>query len=291
MAQPYSDRFWKSPDGLDLHYRDYSPGSGEGEGRPPVICMHGLTRNARDFEELAEDLSQDGWRVLVPEMRGRGLSEYAKDSASYNPLTYVTDVEALLADQAIERFIAIGTSLGGLMTMLLAAAKPGRLAAAVLNDIGPQLELSGIERIAGYVGQGRSFPTWMHAARDLKEVHGSSFPKFGIEEWLKMAKRTLVVGQNGRIGFDYDMAIADPFKQGGDNAAPPDLWPAFATLKGTPSLLLKGELSDLVSHATVDKMAGTHGDLEVVTVPQVGHAPTLDEPIVRDAITRLLERI
>ena len=291
MAQPFSDRYWTSSDGLELHYRDYPAAGGAGSARPPILCMHGLTRNARDFQELAENLSEQGWRVIVPEMRGRGDSEYAKDSASYNPLTYVADVEALIADQAIERFVAIGTSLGGLMTIMLAAAKPGRIAAAVLNDIGPQLELSGIERIAGYVGQGRSFATWMHAARELQEVRGSSFPEFEIDEWLKMAKRTLVVGQNGRISFDYDMAIAEPFKQGGENAAPADLWPAFEALKGTPLLLLKGELSDLISHGTVAEMGRRHGDMEVVSVPRVGHAPTLDEPVAREAINRLLERV
>ena len=288
MDQPYSDRYWTSADELKLHYRDYP---GADDGRPPIICMHGLTRNARDFAELAEHLSQAGWRVIVPEMRGRGMSDYANDSATYSPMTYVGDVGLLLADQGIERFIAVGTSLGGLMTMLLAATKPGQIVAAVLNDIGPEIETAGIERIAGYVGQGRSFPTWMHAARSLQEVHGSSFPEFGIEEWLKMAKRTLVIGQNGRLSFDYDMAIAEPFKAADSNAAPPDLWPAFDALKGAPMLLLRGALSDLISAETVAKMGERHGDMAVVTVPRVGHAPTLDEPESREAIDKLLARV
>lgn len=291
MELPYSDRFWTSPDGLKLHYREYPAAEGAPAGRPPVICMHGLTRNSRDFADLAEHLASAGWRVLVPEMRGRGDSDYAKDSASYNPLTYVADVEALLAEQEIERFVSIGTSLGGLMTMMLALAKPGRIAAAVLNDIGPEVETAGIERISGYVGQGGSFPTWMHAARSLADAHGEAFPDFALEDWLAMAKRTMVVGQNGRIAFDYDMAIADPFKEGGDNAAPADLWPAFEALKGIPLLLLRGGLSDLITPATVARMEQSHGDMTTVTVPRVGHAPTLDEPEARAAIDAWLERV
>ncbi len=290
MDLPYSDRYWTSADDLTLHYRDYA-GPGEAAAdRPPLICMHGLTRNARDFAALAEHLSSN-WRVIVPEMRGRGMSDYAKDSSTYNPMVYVGDVLALLADQGIDRFIAIGTSLGGLMTMLLAATRPGLIAGAVLNDIGPQVELEGIERIAGYVGQGRSFPTWMHAARSLQEVHGSSFPDFGIEEWLEMAKRTLVVGQNGRISLDYDMAIAEPIKQADSNAAPPELWPAFDALAGVPLLLLRGELSDLISAKTVAEMERRHPGMQTVTVPRVGHAPTLDEPESRAAIDRLLAQL
>lgn len=289
MELPYSDRYWTSADGLTLHYRDYPGPENAPAGRLPIVCMHGLTRNSRDFADLAEHLSAN-WRVMVPEMRGRGMSDYAKDSATYTPMVYVGDVRALLADQGIERFIAIGTSLGGLMTMLMAVTSPGKVAGAVLNDIGPQVELAGIERIAGYVGQGRNYPTWMHAARSLQEVHGSAFPDFGIDQWLEMAKRTLVVGQNGRISLDYDMAIADPFKQA-DNAAPPDLWPAFDALGDIPLLLLRGELSDLISAETVAEMERRHPGMQTVTVPRVGHAPTLDESESRAAIDNLLAQL
>lgn len=288
MELPYSDQYWESPDGLKLHYRDY-PGPSDGSGGLPVVCMHGLTRNARDFAPLAEHLGVRH-RVIVPEMRGRGMSDYAKDSATYNPAQYVQDVEMLLQELEIERFIAIGTSLGGLMTMLLAFAQKRRIAAAVLNDIGPEVEASGIERIAGYVGQGGSFPTWMHAARTLESMHGEAYPAYDLEAWLEMAKRTMVIGQNGRISYDYDMAIADPFKEGGDNAAPPDLWPAFEALKGAPLLLIRGALSDLITAETISRMEQVHGDMTTVTVPHVGHAPTLDEAESRAAIDSLLER-
>jgi pimeloyl-ACP methyl ester carboxylesterase len=289
MDQPYSDRYWTSPDGLKLHYRDYAGPEAMPAGRPPVLCLHGLTRNARDFEKLAEHLASD-WRVIVPEVRGRGESDYAKDSASYNPLVYVADLEALLEDQGIERFVSIGTSMGGLMTMIMAAKDASRFAAVVLNDIGPELNPAGIERISDYVGQGRSFPTWMHAARALQETQAIAFPDFEIEQWLEMAKRTMAIGQNGRISFDYDMAIAEPFREPG-NAAPADLWPAFDALSDTPLLLLRGELSDLLPSEAVAAMKARHPDMTTVTVPRVGHAPTLDEPESRAAIDSLLARV
>lgn len=287
MASTYEDRSWESEDGLNLHYRDY-PGP-DGYDGPPVICMHGLTRNSRDFAELAEHLGATR-RVIVPEMRGRGLSDYAKESATYNPLQYVADVERLLAKEGIEQFIAIGTSMGGLMTMLLAQAKPGRIVAVVMNDIGPEIDPEGVGRISGYVGQGGSYPTWMHAARSLRDVHGGAFPDFDLDDWLEMAKRTLVVSQNGRISYDYDMAIAEPFKQPG-NAAPPNLWLAFEALRDVPMVLVRGELSDLLTPDTVKQMGARNPRMTTVTVPRVGHAPTLDEPEARSAIDALLAEL
>lgn len=287
MAIRYEDRNWTSDDGLSLYYRDY-PGP-DGYDGPPVLCMHGLTRNSRDFAGLAEALSRSR-RVIVTEMRGRGQSEYAPNSSSYNPQQYVDDVEKLLSQLGIERFIAVGTSLGGLMTMMLAAARPGRIEAVVMNDIGPQIEASGLERIGGYVGQGRSFPTWVHAAHSLAEVHASAFPDYTLDQWLDMAKRNLVISQNGRVSYDYDMAIAEPFSEP-DGAAPKNLWEAFDALHNVPMLLVHGEISDLLADETVDKMSKRNPAMSSITVPRVGHAPTLDEPEVRAAIEKLLETV
>ena len=192
----YADRFWTSRDGLKLHYREYAGR----EDRPPVICLPGLTRNARDFETLAERLAGE-WRVLCPENRGRGDSAYAKDSATYNPMQYVQDLGALFEQAGIERFVAVGTSLGGLLTMIMAMTIPDKLAGAVLNDIGPEINPEGLERIRGYVGQGRNFPTWMHAARALEESQGSAFPDFTTEDWLAMAKRCMAVNNGAGSGI------------------------------------------------------------------------------------------
>lgn len=285
MSASYTDEYWTSPDGLKLYDRDYAGPS----DKPPVLCLHGLTRNSRDFAPLAETLAGD-WRVIVPEMRGRGNSEYAKDTSTYTPPTYIKDVEALLAELDIEKFVAIGTSMGGLMTMLMAAKDASRIVAAVLNDIGPEIDPTGLAHIAGYVGQGRSFDTWMHAANSLRETHGASFPDYSIDTWLEMAKRTMALGQNGRLVLDYDMGIADPFKSAND-APQPDLWPAFKALSDTPTLLVRGELSNLLTEQTQSRMAREHGNLRTVTVPRVGHAPMLDEPESLAAIQALLADI
>ena len=282
MSASYTDEYWTSPDGLKLYYRDYAGPN----DKPPVLCLHGLTRNSRDFAPLAKTLAGD-WRVIVPEMRGRGNSEYAKDTSTYTPPTYIKDVEALLAELGIEKFVAIGTSMGGLMTMLMTAKDASRIVAAVLNDIGPEIDPTGLAHIAGYVGQGRSFDTWMHAANSLRETHGASFPDYSIDTWLEMAKRTMVLGQNGRLVLDYDMGIADPFKSAND-APQPDLWPAFKALSDTPILLVRGELSNLLTEQTQSRMARVHGNLRTVTVPRVGHAPMLDEPESLAAIQALL---
>jgi len=281
----FADRFWTSRDGLKLHFRDY-PGRAD---RPVVLCLPGLTRNARDFAHLAERLCGD-WRVICPDLRGRGDSAYAKDSATYNPLQYADDLALLLEQEGIERLVAIGTSLGGLLTMILAMTGPQRIAAAVLNDIGPEVAEAGLERIRGYVGQGRSYPTWMHAARAMEEGQAVAFPDYEIADWLAMAKRCMVVGGNGRIVFDYDMKIAEPLAQpGGETGA--DLWPGFDALAGCPVLSLRGELSDVFPAKTQAEMTRRHKDCEAVTVPRVGHAPMLDELEAVAAIDRLLARV
>lgn len=283
----YEDRFWSSRDGLKLHYRDYP---GTNPGRPPVICLHGLTRNARDFDELAERLSP-AWRVLCPEMRGRGDSEYAREAASYNPLQYVEDLLALLEQAGIERFVAVGTSLGGLMTMLLALQAPERIAAAVINDVGPRLEPAGLERIKSYVGQGRSFPTWVHAGRALEEVQGVSHPNQDLAFWIEAAKRVMTLSSNGRIVFDYDMKIAEPFTRIDPAAEQANMWPALEALAGRPVVIVRGAVSDLLSEETLAGMLARLPDAEAITVQGVGHAPNLAGPDVFDAVDRLLARV
>ena len=281
----FKDCYWSSRDGLKLHYRDY-PGR---EDRPPVLCLPGLTRNARDFGELAAHLCGE-WRVLCPDMRGRGDSAYAKDSASYNPMQYVDDVALMLEAAGIDRVVIIGTSLGGLMTMAMAMTMPQLIVAAALNDIGPQIELEGLERIRDYVGQGRSFPTWMHAARAMQETHGQVFPDYQIADWLAAAKRTMTLGGNGRIVFDYDMKIAEPLgKMGPDSQV--DLWPGLDALAGKPLLLIRGALSDLLSESTLEQMRQRLPGAETVTIANVGHAPSLNEPEAVAAIDRLLARV
>jgi pimeloyl-ACP methyl ester carboxylesterase len=281
----WSDGWWTAADGLRLHYRDYA-GSAD---RPPILCIPGLTRNARDFEGVADRL-KGRWRLICVELRGRGQSDHAKDPMTYVPPTYWQDVEALIAGLELKRFVLFGTSLGGLITMLLALAGKDRIAGALLNDIGPELEQGGLEHIRSYVGRSQSWPTWLHAARFLCEAQSDRYPDWDIGRWLVYAKRLCKLNQSGRIVFDYDMRIAEPFRQpGGDTGF--DLWTAFAALKAIPSLIVHGGISDLLSAATVERMLAENPAMEAVTVPNVGHAPTLEEPEAVAGIDRLLARV
>lgn len=286
----WEDRSWTSRDGLKLHFRDYPAEAAGSAGRPPILCLPGLTRNARDFEALAERLAGE-WRVICADMRGRGDSDYARDPMTYTPAHYVADVEALLEAEGIERFVAIGTSLGGLMTMMLAAANPARIAAAVINDVGPEIEPTGLARIREYVGQGRSHETWVHAARALQEASRDIYPSWQLPDWLRMAKRCMVIGSGGRIVFDYDMKIAEPFEAAdGPAPAPETMWALFDALASRPLLILRGAHSDILSAEVAARMAAHAPAAELVTVPGVGHAPTLDEDEAMAAIKRLLSR-
>lgn len=279
----YTDGYWWSNDGLRLHYRDY-PGD---KSRPPIICIPGLTRNARDFEHVAARLSGD-WRVICVDLRGRGESAYAKDPMTYVPLTYVQDLEALLAELKIKKFVSIGTSLGGLITMLMAGLKPGRIVGALLNDIGPVVDEKGLDRIRTSVGRTHSWPTWVHAARDLGEMQAVVYPSYKLEDWIAYAKRVCRLTAQGRIVLDYDMQIAEPMKLA---AEPYDLWPAYEALGTAPVAILRGALSDLLSEATAKDMARRLPNARLTTVSGVGHAPALNEPAATRALGALLKAV
>lgn len=278
----YKDGYWLSGEELRLHYRDYAGDA----AAAPLICLPGLTRNARDFEPVATML--DGRRrMLAVNFRGRGESGYARNAMSYVPLTYVQDVDALLRELNLDGFVLMGTSLGGLVSMLLTPMWKARIRGVILNDVGPEIGEAGLARIRGYVGQGRSFDTWVHAARAIAEAQADIYPDYGLEDWLRMAKRACKLAGNGRIVFDYDMKIAEPFKQPGGEAGT-DLWPAFDALKGIPLLILRGETSDILEAPVAAEMVKRHGSATLVTVPRVGHAPSLDEPEAQHAISNFL---
>lgn len=280
----YSDGYWTSKDGLRLHYRDY-PGS---KSRPPIICIPGLTRNARDFEHVAKRLAGD-WRVICVELRGRGESDHAKDPMTYVPASYVEDMELLLAELKIKKFISISTSLGGLVTMLLAAAKPGRVVGALLNDIGPVLDPRGLARIRSGVGRSYTWPTWIHAARDLGDQQRVVYPSYTLEDWLAYAKRVCRLTKQGRVVFDHDLRIAEPLKA--DPGVAVDLWPIYDALGDAPVAILRGGLSDLLSEATAKDMARRLPNAKLTTVSGVGHAPALNEPAATRAIGALLKAV
>jgi pimeloyl-ACP methyl ester carboxylesterase len=252
------------------------------------LCLPGLTRNARDFDAFAR--AHAGLRrVIAVDLRGRGESAYAKDPMTYVPLTYVQDIEALLAEAGIARFVVVGTSLGGIVAMLLAGTGPGRIAGALLNDIGPDIEAAGLARIRSYVGRGSAYPTWMHAARAAWDAYGDIHPDWQIEDWLMMAKRLYRLNSAGRIVLDYDMKIAEPFRVPG-NEAGPDMWRALAALRHVPTLVVRGARSDVLSNRVAQRMVDALDDAELATVEGVGHAPALDEPALQPALERLFVR-
>ena len=280
----YRDAFMTVADGLSLHYRDY-PGPAD---KPPLLCLHGLTRNARDFADLAERYSP-AWRVLTLDFRGRGSSDHDPLASRYNPLTYARDVLELLDQLMIEQAVFVGTSLGGLVMMTIAAMAPNRIAASILNDVGPDVDVAGVERILTYVGKDTRFATWDEAADAIAANYGASFERYTHDDWVKMAKRNCREDK-GEIRFDYDMAIAEPFKTTGP-VPRVDLWPLFEALGKTPLLLVRGSKSDLLTEATVARMQETAPHMKLATVTGVGHAPELNEPESIAAIDEFLGQI
>ena len=281
----WRDRYFTSSDGLRLYYRDFaSPGS----GRAPVLCLPGLTRNSRDFETTALRLQRTR-RVLCADLRGRGRSQHDPNWQNYHPGTYVADIALLLADAGVARVVLLGTSLGGYLSMAMAATTPRLPAAVILNDIGPEVDRAGLARIAAYVGRDSTAQNWAEAAQRARDVNGHAFPELGEDEWLAFARRTWIEA-DGVIHLDMDPRIGDAVRAA-PAAAAPDLWPLYAALVSVPTLAIRGANSDVLSAATFDRMLREKPDLRRVTVPGRGHAPSLDEPTCSEAIDGFLENV
>ena len=280
-AERYADCYFTVRDGLRLHYRDYL-GASE---KPPLLCLPGLTRNARDFADFAERYSPR-FRVIALDFRGRATSDYDPVPARYNPLTYAGDVIELLDHLGIDQAIFVGTSLGGLVTMVVAATAPQRIAAAIINDVGPDVDPAGVNRILTYVGKDVRFSSWDEAADTIAANYGSKFDRFTHADWVAMARRNCRE-KNGEIRFDYDMAIAEPFRTAGP-APQVDLWPLFAALGHKPLLVVRGEKSDLLTAETAAKMQAVAPGMKLAVVSGVGHAPELSEPEAVAAIDEFL---
>lgn len=281
--------FWTAPDGLTLHARDYAP---VGEvGGPPVICLHGLTRNARDFEDLAPRLAGLGRRVLAVDMRGRGLSARDPQPLNYHPGTYAGDIVALLEATAIDRAVFVGTSMGGIITLVLTALRPQAIAAAVLNDVGPELSPVGLARIGGYVGAASAFPDWAAATAYARAINEAAFPDYDEADWRTFAGRLFDTAADGALSLAYDPDIAAPLKAADPSAPAPDMYPLFRALaKDRPLLLVRGALSDLIDPPIVERMRQAAPGMAYAEVPRVGHAPMLTEPSAWSAIEALVAR-
>lgn len=288
MAIEFIERHW-SREGLSLFARDY-PAVGIEKGLP-VVCLHGLTRNSRDFADVARRLAANGRRAIVPDVRGRGRSGYDPRPKRYQPLTYARDILALLDSLGIPRAVFIGTSMGGIITMMVAGLRRRSIAAAVLNDVGPEVDRAGIDRILSYAGKFRPIESWDDAEAYVRLTMGLAFPDYDDADWAAFARQTFRE-EAGRPVFDYDPAIMVPLSKGPPNTRSFLGMILFRRLaRSRPTLLIRGELSDLLSERIAERMKRNAPSLQVATVPGVGHAPVLTEPAAVEAIDEFLSRV
>jgi pimeloyl-ACP methyl ester carboxylesterase len=278
----YEDVWYQSSDGLKLYARDYPNAS----ARATVLCMHGLTRNSADFAELADAL-QANYRVIAVDQRGRGRSAWDPNPANYNPLVYVRDMYTLLDGLGLQQVIAIGTSMGGIMSMIMSALQPARFRAVLLNDIGPVIAPAGLDRIRGYVGKVPPVTSWAEAETRVRQLNTHAFPHWQAEDWSRFARKLYQENADGVPQLAHDPAIAESLKAD-PSAPPPDLWPSFQGLAQIPTLVLRGSTSDILDPECVAEMQRRKPDIKVVEVPGVGHAPMLDEPVARQAVLEFL---
>jgi pimeloyl-ACP methyl ester carboxylesterase len=284
------ERTWTSTDGVELSARDYAPAAGP--ARLPIVCLHGLTRNSRDFDGIAPAMAAAGRRVLALDVRGRGRSARDPNPSKYNPAVYAGDVAALMSEAGLARGIFLGTSMGGLITMTLATLRPDLIAGAILNDIGPEIATEGLTRIGGYVGAAEPAASWAEAAQRARAVNGLALPNLSDADWMTFARRTWREETPGEIVPDYDPAIAQAFAgaPAGSTQSSPDLWPLFMALAvNRPLLLIRGAQSDLLAAGTAGRMQALAPQMRRVDIEGVGHAPTLDEPEARSAILDYLK--
>ncbi len=280
----YREHFIDTADGLRVYCRDY-PGP---VGAPTVLCLHGLTRNSADFARVAEHLSAQ-YRVLCPDQRGRGLSSYDAEPANYQPATYVSDMLTLLDTLDIDQVIVVGTSMGGLMGMIMGAMQPHRIRALVLNDIGPEVDPAGLARIKSYAGKLPAVANWAEAVAQVREINADVFPDFSDAQWLEFARGLYREGDDGVPVLAYDPAIAKPIDEQEEAAVPPDLWPMFESL-AMPVLVIRGATSDILAASCAAAMVQRGAACEWLDIPGRGHAPMLDEPTARAALDRFLAR-
>jgi pimeloyl-ACP methyl ester carboxylesterase len=282
-----SSSYFTAPDGLKLHALAAGPRTGPWL---PVICLPGIARTSEDFREVIEALAfnpERPRRVLALDSRGRGLSARDPSPANYSVAVELGDVLALLDGNAIERAIFIGTSRGGILTMTMSMARPRSIAGAVLNDIGPVIEMTGLLRIKSYVGKLPRPTSYEDAVRIIRPVLAAQFPGFTDADWLRYVRRTFQEAPGGlELRYDREISLA---LSAVDPAAPaPPLWPQFDALPQVPLMVIRGEHSDLLSRATVAEMWSRRPNLEVIEVAGQGHAPMLTDastlvPIVRFA--------
>lgn len=285
----FSEIYWASREGLKLYARDYRPALQS--DKLPVIAIHGLTRNSADFDAIAKILQEAGHRVIAVDVRGRGKSQYATDPMTYVPTIYAYDVVSLLQDQDIKRAIFMGTSMGGLITMALTALQPDAIAASILNDVGPEVAPEGLARIAAYTGKSVTIRNWDDAREYARLINEVAFPHYDTSDWESFAHRIFAEGDDGVPALAYDPNISAPIRAAGSGALVPDLWPLFKILTERPTLIIRGGTSDLLSPSIAAKMLAEGKQAKLVEVPDIGHAPMLDEAEASEAILEFVASI
>ncbi|MEX2455312.1 MAG: alpha/beta hydrolase [Rhodospirillaceae bacterium] len=281
---PFRERRIASQDDLSLYVRDYGDLL---DPRPPLLCLGGLSRNSKDFGALADRVSAGGRRVIAPDYRGRGRSDYDTDWRNYDPRVYLRDIHDILAALDVHRVVVVGTSLGGLVGMGMGAAMPTALAGVVLNDVGPEIETEGLSHIVSYMSVDRPQDNWDDAVETIRRMLPNlRFQDDGV--WLAMARNTFRECEDGKLRFDWDINIIKPSLQPGYKI--PDMWPLFLALTNVPILLLRGAESDILSRDCFLRMRQAMPDMTAVEIPRCGHVPTLSEPESLAALDAFLAR-
>lgn len=276
---PGRSLFVNAQDGLRLHVRDYGDRAAP---RLPVVCLPGLTRTVADFDGLAPALANDAARprrVIAIDSRGRGESDYDSNPANYNVAVELADVVTVLAALGIDRAVFVGSSRGGLITMVMAVAHPAAIAGVVLHDIGPVIEPAGLARIKSYVGKLPQPRNLADGADILQRLFGEQFPKLTSDHWLAAAHRTWRM-KNGALTLTYDVNLAKTLADVDVEKPMPPLWNEFDALGRVPLLVIRGTLSDLLSAATVAAMAARHPGMQVIDVPDEGHVPAFGRAVI-----------
>ncbi len=279
----WRDVTFASFDDLKLHVRHYPAAS---DTFRSVICLPGLTRNARDFHALAAYLSRHPERprnVYSFDYRGRGRSQYDRHWRNYTPFIELLDVLDFLTLRGLHKVGVVGTSRGGIIAMLMAALRPTAMGPVVLNDIGPVIETRGLARIIGYVGRMPVPKTWPEAAMMLRELNEHAFPAFSDTQWEEIAQ-DVFDEHKGRPARAYDRKLARALGTIDLSRPVPEMWPQFIALGQMPAFVLRGENSDVLSESTLEAMVERHPNLRTMTVPEQGHAPVLKEPETVEAI-------
>jgi len=300
MPVDYAEKHYLSKDGLKLYYREY------GSGERTIVCLPGLTRNSKDFHDLAVHLASR-YRVICPDFRGRGQSQRDPNWKNYNVITYNTDVQWLLDAAKVDSAIFIGTSLGGLVTMTLAYLAPQKIQAVVLNDVGPEIDPAGIARILSYAGRRTATKCWQEAAEQARANYSVAFENVPASFWEAFVRRSYRENSEGFPEPDVDPKVGDALRSASRagkflkvfnaiglfrkiRGVPVDVWESFRAVT-MPCLVLRGASSDILTEGIVEKMKAVNPGLVTVTIPHRGHAPLLDEPESLAAIDSFLESL